>query len=82
MVQFTNADVAAKYEACRSVDGKIHVPAGKKPGSGYAGPLSQINLAAADKAFESGSNILKLKKQTAAVSLNGKHADKNIEKPE
>lgn len=65
-VQFINEDVAAKFEACRENDGKIHIPAGKhKPGQprpvGYAGPLSRITLAAAEKALASGSNILKLK---------------------
>jgi hypothetical protein len=62
MVQFTNADVAAKYEACRANDGRIHIPAGKDK-NGYAGLLSGITLVAADKAYASGSNLLKLKQE-------------------
>ncbi len=61
MVQFTNPAVAAKYKATRSTDGKVHVPAGKEKTGGYAGLLSGITLAAADKAFASKSNILELK---------------------
>lgn len=60
-VVFENKDVADKYEACRTVDGKVHVPSGKVHGSGYMGPLSKITLGAADKMFASGSNNLKLK---------------------
>lgn len=70
-VKFENSDVEAKYEACREKDGHVHVPAGKNPGSGYAGPLSKITLAAADKAAASGSNILKLKEPAKADSNKG-----------
>jgi hypothetical protein len=75
MVQFTNTDVAAKYEACRANDGRIHIPAGKDK-NGYAGPLSGITLAAADKAYASGCNVLKLKQEAKApkepkASANG-----------
>lgn len=73
-VVFKNADVAAKYEACREVDGKVHIPGGSKiPGVnrvGYMGPLSLITLEAADKAFASGSNLLKLKEQAGSGSGN------------
>lgn len=71
-VVFKNPDVAAKYEALRSVDGKVHIPGGSKiPGqerAGYMGPLSGITLAAADKAHASGSNLLKLKEATKQTS--------------
>lgn len=62
---FKNPEVAAKYEALREKDGKVHIPGGSKvPGedrTGFMGPLSLITLAAADKAYASGSNLLKLK---------------------
>ena len=84
MINFENPEVAAKYEALRSTDGKVHIPGGHKiPGqerTGFMGPLSKITLAAADKAFASGSNILKLKE----VSKSGKPflpVEKKEEKP-
>lgn len=61
MVQFTNPAVAAKYQALRSADCKVHIPAGKTKSGGYAGMLSGITLEAADKAFASKSNLLELK---------------------
>lgn len=75
MVQFTNPDVAAKYESGRAVDTKVHVPAGKTvPGGekpiGYSGMLSGITLAAADKMYASGSNNLKLKPVGNASAKN------------
>lgn len=73
MIEFKNPDVAAKYEALREKDGEVHVPGGaKEPGverAGFKGPLSLITLAAADKAFASGSNILKLKEQTSPAPV-------------
>ena len=75
-VVFENPEVAAKYDACRSSDGKVHVPSGKVYGSGYAGPLSKISLVAADKAFASGSNLLKLKKAEKEKPIS-KTASKN-----
>lgn len=64
-IVFKNPEVAAKYEALREKDGKVHIPGGSKiPGqerTGFMGPLSLITLAAADKAYASGSNLLKLK---------------------
>ena len=84
-IVFENADVAAKYSPARETDGKVHVPAGKSvPGQpapvGYAGPLSKITLAAADKAFASGSNIIKLKE--AAKTIASSNAVKKEEKKE
>jgi hypothetical protein len=73
-VVFKNPDVAAKYEAIREKDGKVHIPGGSKvPGverTGFMGPLSLITLAAADKAYASGSNLLKLKEPVAKGSSN------------
>lgn len=71
MVEFKNPEVAAQFEALRAVDGKIHVPAGKKKSPedkpvGYSGMLSGITLEAAEKALASGSNILKRKEGTPA----------------
>lgn len=71
-VVFKNPDVAAKYEALREKDGKVHIPGGSKiPGkerTGFMGPLSLITLDAADKAFASGSNLLKLKEAQRQTS--------------
>jgi hypothetical protein len=72
-LEFKHADVAAKYEALRR-DGHVHVPAGKQAGSGYAGLLSGITLAAADKAVAGGVNWFRLK--TAAPALAGKENKK------
>jgi hypothetical protein len=77
-VEFKNPDVAAKYEALRN-DGPVHVPAGKNPGTGYAGPLSGITLVAADKAMASGINWFKLK--TAAPAAAGKAKEKTDKEP-
>jgi hypothetical protein len=81
--EFQNPDVKAKYTPARETDGKVHIPAGKKNAKnptpeGYAGPLSLISLVAADKAYASGSNILKLKEPakaaTPAAKANGQLA--------
>lgn len=74
-VIFKNPDVAAKYEACRETDGKVHIPCGKEKGTGFTGPLSLITLPAADKAFKYGSNILKLK-EAAAKKQEAKKEEK------
>lgn len=83
-VEFDNADVAAKYVPAREKDGHVHVPAGKKTAKnpnpvGYAGLLSNITLVCADKAFASGSNILKLKDEKSSTvptpSNNGEHVE-------
>lgn len=64
-LEFTNPEVAAEFEALRSADTKIHVPAGKsvpgQPKVGYSGMLSGITKEAAEKAIASGSNLLKRK---------------------
>ena len=75
MVEFKNPAVAEKYTPLRNKDGKVHIPAGKKtapdkPGVGYAGLLSNITLAAADKAFVSGSNLLALKESFVETNLS------------
>jgi hypothetical protein len=71
-IVFKNPEVAAKYEALREKDGKVHIPGGSKiPGqerAGFMGPLSLITLAAADKAYASGSNLLKLKEPVTSGS--------------
>jgi hypothetical protein len=63
--EFKDPDVAKKYTPNRESDTKVHVPSGKSvPGQksvGYSGMLSGITLAAADKAFKSGTNNFKLK---------------------
>lgn len=85
MVKFENPEVDAKFEALRSVDGKVHIPSGKtKPGEksvGYAGPLSKITLEAAEKALASGSNLLKLK-ETNPDKGNQKETKKQPGTPE
>ena len=60
-VIFSNPDTAAKYEAARENDCKVHVPAGKTKTGGYSGMLSGITPEAAAKAVASGSNLLKEK---------------------
>jgi hypothetical protein len=74
MVKFENPEVEAKYEALRSEDGRVHIPAGKsvigQKSVGYAGPLSKITPEAAEKALASGSNILKLKTPSSEKSNN------------
>lgn len=83
--EFENPEVAAKFQPARENDGKVHIPAGKKTAAnpnpvGYAGPLSKISLAAAEKALASGSNILKLK-ENAPKADNKKTDVKKEEKP-
>lgn len=81
-VKFTNPEVDNMYEALREKDGHIHIPAGKKTASnpepkGYAGPLSGITPAAAEKAVKSGSNLLRLKgsNQSPASTNNASRDD-------
>lgn len=55
MLQFTDAQTAAKYEATVEQDRMIHMPCT------YAGMLSNITLAAGDKLYTEKSNLIRLK---------------------
>lgn len=67
MIQFTNEEVEAKYEATVELDRMIHMHCT------YAGMLSNITLTAGDKLYTEKSNLIKLK--TVAFSSIEKESE-------
>ena len=68
-MEFTNADVAAKYNYGHSKDPIVHVP-GAKNKNGWKGNLTTIPLEAADRLYAMGSNLLTLKTEPTPPAVN------------
>jgi len=68
-LEFKNEATKAKYEVAfaEQKDCNMHIPAGKKRGSGYAGKLSDITPEAAAKYLAQGGNLIKEKKASPVV---------------
>jgi hypothetical protein len=67
--QFSNAEVAAKFDSDQTANPQVHICGGKN-GDGWKGKLSDIPLAQAEKQIlKPGQNLLKLKeaKQSAKI---------------
>jgi hypothetical protein len=67
MIQFTNPDTAAGYNALTEVDQFVHVPARQGQGKCYQGNLSGIDPQAAERYIRFGGNLIERK----AVSDSG-----------
>ncbi len=66
VIQFKNADVAAKYDTDQTADKIHHLPGGKS-GNGWKGFLSDIPIVQADRWInQPGQNLLKIKAEPIA----------------
>lgn len=61
MLQLTNPETAARYEALTTIDQKIYVPARKGQGSCWKGMISAIPPDAAARYVKMGGNLIKEK---------------------